>query len=317
MIEDYVKNGLSMNDIIKKYHISFYTLQKLLDNNGIQHTKKKPNRKNMRVLTKEEEETICQIYKETGQASKCCEAISSGQDVVRRCLQKYGLYRSQHEAIIQSPQNQRKYPVKDEYFDTENDRMAYVLGFLAADGTVRKNTNEIKIGLSSTDKEFLEILSNELGGRPISTYTTSEGFECSTLEFTSKHIKEKIAEYNIVPNKTFTFTFPKNLNRKYWIDFIRGYFDGDGSVSAAGKAIRFQICAANREVLETIVDFLYDEYNIPKVNIQKYEKNRVNPIYNIQYSTNSTKSIYKILYHDDCLFLPRKKKKYEELLNII
>ena len=40
---------------------------------------------------------------------------------------------------------ERKYLVNDNYFDIENERMAYLLGFLASDGTVRKNSNEIKL----------------------------------------------------------------------------------------------------------------------------------------------------------------------------
>ena len=147
IVNDY-KNGLKLVEIFEKYHTSYYTVSKLLDAQGIDHSRKKekgkPNLKNMRILSKEEEDLVCKTYRETGRADLCCKAISGGQDVVRRCLQKYGLYRTASEAIRQSPQNQRKYLVNDNYFDIENERMAYLLGFLASDGTVRKNSNEIK-----------------------------------------------------------------------------------------------------------------------------------------------------------------------------
>ena len=315
IVNDY-KNGLKLVEIFEKYHTSYYTVSKLLDAQGIDHSRKKekgkPNLKNMRILSQEEEDLVCKTYRETGRADLCCKAISGGQDVVRRCLQKYGLYRTASEAIRQSPQNQRKYLVNDNYFDIENERMAYLLGFLASDGTVRKNSNEIKLSLSSIDKDILLEFQKEVGGRPVKDYLTQEGFETSTWAFTSEHIKKKLAEYNIVPQKTFTFSFPKNLDKKYWRDFIRGYFDGDGSISSAGSsAIRFQICSVTKEVLETIVDF-FEEKGISRACIMQTQ--RVHTLYYFQYSSVPTRQIYDILYYDNCWCLSRKREKYEQLL---
>ena len=219
------------------------------------------------------------------------------------------------EAATISNQIRRKYSVNDNYFDEENPNMAYYLGFIAADGTVSKDGNQIKIGLSSVDKNFLERMREELSiEKEIFTYETANGFSVSELRFTSAKIKQKLAEYNIVPRKTYSFSFPTKLNRKYWIDFIRGYFDGDGSISTAGPhAIRFQICAHRKEVLETIINFFYEEYSIPKVNIQIAQREK-NNLYYFQYSTSSTKEIYNKLYYPNCICLPRKYEKYTALI---
>ena len=242
--------------------------------------------------------------------------IGVNQRIVRKVLIENNIHiRSLAEANKANAINTRKYKVNDDYFDKESHNMAYILGFLAADGTVSRNGNRIKIGLSSVDRGFLESIRKELGiESSIFDYETSNGYLVSELSFTSSKIKQKLSEYNVIPGKTETFTFPTNLNKEYWIDFIRGYFDGDGSVGTAGpSAIRWQICSHRPHVLETIVNFLYEEYNIPKVSIQKNKKGN-SFLYTIQYSNNSTRKIYQILYTDSSLYLPRKFEKFKSII---
>lgn len=312
IIEDYKEN--TIKQIQEKYHLSYYSIVKIFDKYKIEHSRKTKNnsQKNIRILTEEEKNIVYETYLRTKKISECEKAISAGQDVIRRCLKEKQIYRTHRQAMEELPQNQRKYPVKDDYFEYENNEMAYLLGFLASDGTVRKNTNEIKLSLSSIDEDFLNDCHLKIGGKPIKTYQTQDGFSVSTWSFTSKKIKEKLEYYNIVPQKTFTFKFPMNLNKTYWKDFIRGYFDGDGCISTAGKkAIRFSICSATQDVLEKIILF-FEENGIPRVNIQKYKNKNV---YYFQYSTNATKQIYSLLYYPNCWCLKRKQKKYQDLIN--
>lgn len=239
-----------------------------------------------------------------------------GEKIVRRILLDNKIHiRSQGEAAVISNIQRRQYNINDNYFSTENSNMAYLLGFLASDGTVDKQNNRIKIGLSSIDREFLIQIAQELNYTgDVLDYETSNGFKVSELRFTSPQIKDDLAKYNIIPNKTLNFTFPQHLNKIYWIDFIRGYFDGDGSVSTAGSdAIRWQVCSATEDVLKVIVQFFNEEYGIKPVSI--LSQPRTNQIlYYIQYSTTATKQIFNILYNENCLKLPRKYLKFKELV---
>ena len=76
--------------------------------------------------------------------------------------------------------------------------------------------------------------------------------------------------------------------------------------------IRWQICAANKQVLEKIIDFFYEEYGIEKVSI--LVQMREHPLYYFQYSTTATKKIFSILYKENSLKLPRKYFKFKELV---
>lgn len=219
--------------------------------------------------------------------------------------------RTQKEQNKYSPQNQRKYQINDNYFKEENENMAYLIGFLAADGSVIERTNILKIAVAEVDKDFLELIMKELESNyPIRKYISKQGFTSYSSSPRSITILEDLKKYNIIKNKTYNFTFPINLNKKYWGDFIRGYFDGDGTVCTAGKsAIRFSICSHEKDVLEKIIDYFY-ENGISKVNIQKKENT-----YYFQYSNTATRQIYSILYaNNPKLYLPRKKEKYESLL---
>lgn len=197
--------------------------------------------------------------------------------------------------------------------------MAWILGFIASDGTIRKSSNSIKIGLSIVDKEILERIKNEVGIEPeIKIYTTSKGYECASLSWTSEEHKNDLAKYNIIPDKTFQLKPPLILNKKYWIDYIRGYFDGDGSINyiQATNSIRWQVCGALPEMLEFIVNHLYNEYNIPKVTIQKQSHNG-GILYYIQYAKRSSRMIHEILYTPNSLYLTRKKEKFDFLFEMI
>lgn len=272
---------------------------------------------NKTQLSREEIDVIIDAYcnKKYGLV-KTGKLVGVNERIVRKVLIQNNIHiRSLAEANVANSINVRKYSVNDDYFDNESHNMAYILGFLAADGTVSRNGNRIKIGLSSVDRNFLELIKEELGvEKKIFDYETNNGYLVSELAFNSQKIKQKLAKYNVVPGKTETFTFPTNLSKKYWIDFIRGYFDGDGSVGTAGpSAIRWQICSHRPQVLETIVEFLFEEYGIPKVSVQK-NKHGNSFLYTIQYSNNSTRKIFQILYTPNSLYLPRKFEKFKSIV---
>lgn len=319
IVKEY-NNGISINAIIKKYNHKYKTIAKILDEFNVQHYKgNKTHCHGARVvLTEEEKQTIIGLYNKGWGLQACARAVGHNDiGLIRKVLDEVNIPRRNFsEAASISNKNRRKYKVNEHYFSQESRNMAYIMGFIAADGTISKRDNRIKIGLSIVDYVFLEKIRAELEAeKSIKTYTNSNGYECCTLEFVSEQMKKDLAFYNIVPAKTFVFKFPTHLEKKYWIDFIRGYFDGDGSVSTAGpKAIKWQVCSATIDILQHIVDFFYEEYGIPKVNIRQ-EKREKHILYNICYSTNSTKRIHEILYTKDSLYLDRKKEKFDKLIS--
>lgn len=245
---------------------------------------------------------------------------------VKKILKGAGIrLRTQREATILRNKRLKKYDNNSNYFSTESPNMAYIMGFIAADGTIRKDSNSIKITVSRRDRELLVKIKEEVGIEvEVKDYTTNQGYNCSTLVWTDQKHKEDLAKYSIVPEKTFILQPPTNLKREYWIDYIRGYFDGDGSInnikSTNGRgngSIRWQVCSATKELIEWIVDFFNEEYGIPKVNVQMQVRNHEKPLYIVQYSSRASRMIYKVLYSESSLYLARKKEIFDNLMTLI
>ena len=281
-------------------------------------------------ITKKQEQEIIRIYTEENRGQLYCAQTVLGisnPKYVKKILRQNGIHiRTRSEAAVLSNKNRIVYTSKDLSFfslDKQSTDMAWILGFIASDGTIRKDSNEIKISLSIKDKDVLEKIKIAINlDEPIKEYTTTTGYDCCSLKWTCEEHKKDLALYSVVPQKTFILKPPYLLNKKYWIDYIRGYFDGDGSVNfieSNGKkhytALRWQVCSATKEILQFILDVL-ESYGIPPVKIQT-QKRKNNPLYCIQYSTNSTKKIYNILYTENCLFLDRKKKQFEKNIQLI
>lgn len=316
LIQDYL-NGASFDSLIKKYHHKFITIKNCLIENNIPIRSKSEAMKNKNsiIISPDIEQKIIINYNNGMGLASAGKQYNVSEYIVKKILNKYNIHiRSLKESVIIPNNNRKKYFCNENYFKTQNSDMAYILGFLAADGTVRKDSNQIKITLAQKDAELLEIIKEKLEYTGEVKYTTtSKGFNIATLEITSSNYKKDLALYNIVPQKTFSFSIPELLNKEYWIDFIRGYWDGDGSISTAGKsAIRSSVCSARKETLEQIVNFLAKEYNIPPVTIQSY--NRKNTIYYIQYSNNSTRKLFKAMYYKkNIIYLKRKYDKFCQL----
>lgn len=212
--------------------------------------------------------------------------------------------------------NQSYYKIDTQFFFKESENLAYLLGLIASDGNVHSTENRIEIELQNSDGELLEKIRKIIKlERPIKYYECNNGYKKSKLYFYSKEIKDKLATYNIIPQKTYSekFDFPFVLNKKYWIDYIRGLFDGDGSIKNNGS-ITFQIDCTKLNILKTIQNFLLTEYDIETSIASEKKVNTI--LYRLYcHGKEKNKKIYNILYFNKELYLKRKKEKFEELLD--
>ena len=271
-------------------------------------------------FSEEDKKWICDKYKEGYNAKWICENKESLKDrkpqTIYPVLIKAGLYQKKN------PDDLRRNKVNDNYFENiDTEHKAYWLGFLMADGYITNRGNEIGLTLATKDRNMIEKFKKDIESTyPIRDYEHyNKSFDCITREskmvITSKKMYQDLVNKGFSLDKTNHCLFPsedivpKNLQRH----FIRGYFDGDGSLAISGdkKYHTYDICIlGTTEFLETLKTILNKE----NVKLQKRHKNRDGNVQSLRLcGDNQVYQIMSWLYLDCTVYMERKFERYLDL----
>ncbi len=130
------------------------------------------------------------------------------------------------------------------YFDTWSPNMAYVLGFLFADGTMNKKKTGVGAIQKASDSEILEFICKEVklkkGLKFIPKHVDCYGVTCKDaycISINSTVVAAKLVELGLMPRKTFeNHPFP-NVPDEMFPHFVRGYLDGDGTTCVTRRSV--------------------------------------------------------------------------------
>ncbi len=244
--------------------------------------------------------------------------------------QIYRLLRLYNVPNRRSTGNTRKYECDDTYFDDiDSPNKAYIYGFLLADGCVVDNKLILK--LSEKDGYMVEKINNLLqNGRPVryvkniscpSISNPAKRYQCKNayeLIVTSRNIYNKLNEYGLVPNKTDKIRFPTWMNKELISHFVRGFWDGDGTISIykpSNKKYKTFVAYEVSFVMknEIFCDELKKFLEIKlKIQIKKRKKNG---IFELSILKNKEKKIFlDWIFQNKTLYLTRKYERYLQFL---
>lgn len=123
--------------------------------------------------------------------------------------------------------------VNIDFFKKWSPEMSYVLGYFAADGCMFVNPRGSRyVSFTSTDREILEKVRRMLDSDhkfSVKRNRNKNWKDAFTLQIGSKNMYEDLIRKGFMPKKASRFKLPP-VPKKYMRHFIRGYFDGDGSV---------------------------------------------------------------------------------------
>ena len=210
---------------------------------------------------------------------------------------------------IKSRGNKQGYPRDEFYFNRiDTEEKAYWLGFLYTDGCVHSNNYEISVNI--TDREHVEKFKTAIKAFNHSiTEVQDKRFQnAKTLyqfSIKDKQLHQDLIKWGCIPQKSLLINKIPNIPRDYVSHFLRGYFDGDGSLhylqstnnyrisfigtkdflndiqkelqtnvslqsNIAGKAYVLQI--AGRRQVERILNYLYNNSKENNRLNRKYQK---------------------------------------------
>lgn len=161
----------------------------------------------------------------------------------------------------------RKYFYNEQAFeDITTEEQAYWLGFLYADGAISKERNTIELCLKDSDEEHLEkfqafmCTSSPIKEKNIKLH--SNIYKAKRITIYSRKIANDLIKLKCTPRKSLNLKFPEtNIVPDSLINhFMRGYVDGDGSLSLSNnnKSCLVEIIGT-KQFLEGIVD----RYSLP------------------------------------------------------
>jgi hypothetical protein len=257
----------------------------------------------IRTWKEEDIETIVRLYKEGISMRNIGTKFSAKSTTIKKVLE-------QENINITRGKIQRN--MNENYFESiDTEKKAYLLGFLFADGSVyyrkRNNTDEgvLSLEVKESDLSIITLLKEELDSEHKICFSTRGNSNTVSVKISSTKIVKDLESFGLMPNKTYLLekVVPDKLNDNFKISFLRGLFDGDGSIYPI-EDNRFGINFTGYS-LSYVQDFQNEINNlIGKTNPSKISKKSA-----YQATWNGGKEVKKIvsiLYKNSQVYLPRK-----------
>lgn len=220
---------------------------------------------------------------------------------------------------IRNASDNRKliYTINENYFSTiDSEEKSYFLGLMYSDGCNYHKKNTIQICLQEEDKYILEKFNKALSSnRQLKYYNkTSPNHQNKyMLRISNKKLSNDLYRLGCIPKKSLILAFPDyNIVPENLLNhFIRGYFDGDGTIYINKKSCTYRasICVSDIFGIE-YKDLIKKILNIHvSITIKKNNKIREATISGgIQ-----TIKFLDWIYNNATIYLHRKHDKYKDL----
>ena len=222
----------------------------------------------------------------------------------------------------------QKIRYNEKFFKQWSAEMAYVLGLIYTDGNLSFNTSEsgYKLGILSFGQKYKELVEKFLNliecdakirFRKRREFKTTTAGELYYFSIGNNDLAVDLIKLGITPNKSLDMKFPEIPN-EYLRHFVRGFFDGDGSVYLEyGKSIRVKLLSGSKEFIKTLNNLLVDE-GLSNRFISGGSPS-TQSAYFIRYNTDEdAMNFYNFIYRDvsEAMYYLRKKKIFQKYFNI-
>lgn len=276
----------------------------------------KPNYNEI-TFTDEELEDIKRMYNNNISSVKIGKKYNVSHKAILKALRRMNV------EIVQA-KSRRVYQLDESYFDIiDTEHKAYVLGFLYSDGSLNSDKQTVSLSLQEGDMWILEQIRKELKStKPLEflDYSNKHTFGYSyknqyRLLLFSKHICNELIKKGVVQNKSLKISFPTFLPDNLVSHFIRGVYDGDGSIyrqikSPKNHAVTVTITATESFCI-SLQQICKEKLNINAGIYDASCHNGITKVFMLS-GRNVCKTFLDWIYQDSTMHLPRKYQRYIE-----
>lgn len=310
--QDIVKSfqeGKKFSEIQKKYNAHYFTIKKVLDEFNIDTNSK-------RRWTSKQKQDILRMYTEESMSIAEIKAVyTTHAREISKILRDFGIDTSYYQ-----PRRVNRNINKDFFEVIDTEEKAYILGLLMADGCVRyRREGQCYLTLELIDKEIVERVQKELNSdskiyesHRKRDYIKNEN-STYTFSVTDEKLCNDLAKYGIIPMKTkktdwLTQDIPYDLRKHY----LRGLFDGDGSIGCYNNRWSITLVNNHPEFLKEVGSWIEDLLGFKCPTISKTSTS-----YRIGYTGKKAKKLMKTLYRDNNIHIDRKQKLADQAIKDI
>ncbi len=207
--------------------------------------------------------------------------------------------------------------VDESFFKTWTTAMAWVLGVIYTDGCLVKpsRTSKFLVTIGQKEPELLRKVLALMKSNAKVTFTPRRGIagDLYTTRISNEEVYADLQRLGLTPAKSLTLQFPY-MPLDYVRHFIRGCWDGDGSVYFEGDRIP---CASyvggSRAFIDRLVGHLVN-LGLPDRTIHKSIRSK-NPSYYFRYTRGQCTELYHVLYDDvdASMYLSRKRDAFKRI----
>jgi len=203
--------------------------------------------------------------------------------------------------------------------ETWDANLAYAIGLIATDGCL--SSDGLLLDLTSKDREQLLNFSKCLGvDFKIGNKWNQKGDECLRIQFKNRIFYNFLLSIGLTPRKSLTIGKLK-IPKKYFFDFLRGCFDGDGCFYSYWdprwrSSFMFYLTFASGSYAHIL--WLREEiYKRLSVKGHISKSKRKGSIYNLRYAKKEALEVIKEMYYTPrVICLSRKRFKIQKALEV-
>lgn len=204
------------------------------------------------------------------------------------------------------------YTVNEKFFSEWSPEMAYVLGFIYADGNMSRNAYKIRI--SSKDRQILEDIKRVMSSTHSIKEESNKFGTWYTLSISNKKIYSDLRKLGVYPNKSLSMRMPK-VPKELVHHFIRGYFDGDGCIYEIKRkrptpGIEIDFATGSKYFAKSIIKILHEMVH-ESFKLSRPRRN----YFRIRGWNKASKAMFEFMYKDATIYLKRKFDKFKDILD--